>query len=136
MRSEHGRRGNADGRAADAAAAAPAANVPFPAELRALRLRRRADAVLARPPGAPIRELDELLTDACAAVLMLEARRERIDRERAVVLTVADGDPGAEIRAGELEHRASVLRDEAERLRALIAPLSARRRAHERGQRH
>jgi hypothetical protein len=109
--------------------------VPFPAELPALRLRRRAEAVLARPPTAPIRELDDLLTDACAAVLMLETHRARIERERAAVLAVAAGDPGAEMRADELVRRASVLFDEVERLRALIAPLSARRRAHERAQR-
>jgi hypothetical protein len=73
---------------------------------RRAALTRRAVALLAREPPAPIAELDALLTDACAAVLALRARAAPIGRER---------------RATELEH-----------LRELIAELTAARRAHER----
>jgi hypothetical protein len=75
---------------------------------RRTALTRRAVALLARDPPAPIGEVDALLTDACAAALALQARRLNIGRERLAV---------------EREH-----------LRELIAALSARRRAHERGQ--
>ena len=72
---------------------------------RRAALTRRAVALLAREPAAPIADVDALLTDACAAVLDLERPRVRIARER---------------RMAELEH-----------LRELIAELSARRRAYE-----
>ncbi len=69
-------------------------------------LTRRAVALLARDPPAPIAEVDALLTDACAAALALQSRHLRIGRERL---------------AAEREH-----------LRELIGSLAARRRAHER----
>jgi hypothetical protein len=45
------------------------------------QLRRRADALLRRVRPAPLAEVDELLTDACAAALVLEADRRRLQRE-------------------------------------------------------
>jgi hypothetical protein len=45
------------------------------------QLRRRADALLRRIHPAPLAEVDELLTDACAAALMLEADHRRLERE-------------------------------------------------------
>ena len=73
---------------------------------RRAALTRRAVALLARDPPAPIGEVDALLTDACAAALALQSRHVRIGRERL---------------AAEREH-----------LRELIGALAARRRAHER----
>jgi hypothetical protein len=73
---------------------------------RRAALVRRAVALLARDPPAQIAEVDALLTDACAAALALQARDLRIGRKRL---------------AAEREH-----------LGALIATLTARRRAHER----
>jgi hypothetical protein len=73
---------------------------------RRAALTRRAIALLARDPPAPVAELDALLTDACAAVFALRARGAGIGRARV---------------ATELEH-----------LRELIAELTAARRAHER----
>jgi hypothetical protein len=77
------------------------------ASQRRAALTRRAVALLAREPPAPIAEIDAVLTDACAAMLALRGGRVRIGRARL---------------AAELEH-----------LRELIAELTARRRAHERG---
>jgi hypothetical protein len=114
---------------------APAPRLPFPGDARGPQLRRRAEAVLARPSGAPIGELDAVLTDACAAVLMLETQCARIERERAAVAAVAAEDPATEVRADELGHRAALLRAEVEGIRALIAALTARRRAYERARR-
>ncbi len=74
---------------------------------RRAALTRRAVALLAREPPAPIAQIDALLTDACAAMLALQGGRVLIGR---VCL------------AAELEH-----------LRELIGELTARRRAHERG---
>jgi hypothetical protein len=45
------------------------------------QLRRRADALLRCVHPAPLAEVDELLTDACAAALVLEADRRRLQRE-------------------------------------------------------
>jgi hypothetical protein len=41
-------------------------------------LTRRAVALLARDPPAPIAEVDALLTDACAAALALETERRHL----------------------------------------------------------
>jgi hypothetical protein len=73
---------------------------------RRAALTRRAVALLARDPPAPIAEVDALLTDACAMSLALQAGHAGIGRRRL---------------ASEREH-----------LRELIAALTARRRAHER----
>ena len=76
------------------------------ASQRRAALTRRAVALLAREPPAPIAEIDAVLTDACAAMLALQEGRVRIGRARV---------------AADLEH-----------LRDLIGELTARRRAHER----
>jgi hypothetical protein len=41
-------------------------------------LTRRAVALLAQDPPAPIAEVDALLTDACAAALALEGQRQHL----------------------------------------------------------
>jgi hypothetical protein len=51
-------------------------------------LRCRADALLRRVHPALLAEVDELLTDACAAALMLEADQRRLERELASVREV------------------------------------------------
>jgi hypothetical protein len=48
-------------------------------------LTRRAVALLARDPPAPIAELDALLTDACAAVLALRARGSELEHLRELI---------------------------------------------------
>jgi hypothetical protein len=73
---------------------------------RRAALTRRAIALLAHDPPAPIGDIDALLTDACAAVLALEGRCVRMEDSRL---------------AAELEY-----------LRELIAELTAGRRAYER----
>lgn len=52
------------------------------------QLRRRADALFQRIQPAPLAEVDELLTDACAAALMLEGDHRRLERELASVREV------------------------------------------------
>jgi CHAD domain-containing protein len=53
---------------------------------RRAALTRRAVALLARNPPAPIADVDVLLTDACAAALALEAERQHL-RELIAELT-------------------------------------------------
>jgi hypothetical protein len=113
-----------------------AAPLPSPAELRALRIRERAAQVLAEAPVRDIHQLDEVLADACAAVLALETRTLRLRRTLfALEEIIEDEQPSVAGRIRELSQEIAGLCAERVQLRGLIDRLSARRRGFERARR-
>jgi hypothetical protein len=109
--------------------------LPSLAQARCRRLRRRAEILLAEDPVLRIDELDRLLTDACATVLMLEGRHVRL--QRAIdALDSRAGDAAHQASCGnELSQRAAALRAQIAEVRALVEVLTGHRRAHERSRR-
>jgi hypothetical protein len=109
--------------------------LPSLAHARCRHLRRRAEILLAEDPVRRIDELDRLLTDACATVLMLEGRQVRLQRV-VDALGPQRGDAAHEASCGdELSRRAAALRAQIAEVRALVEVLAGHRRAHERARR-
>ena len=104
---------------------------PF-APAPSVRLRRRAETLLAGEALPRIEDLDQVLTDACAMVLMLETRHLRLQRAIAALGGVPGDETPDALRADELSQRALALRTEIAELQALTKRLSARRRDYER----
>jgi hypothetical protein len=111
--------------------------VPLPplAQARCLRLRRRAEILLAEERVQRIDELDRLLTDACATALMLEGQHVRLQR----MINALGGHAGEAAHEApcpeELSRRAAALRAQIAEVRALIEVLTGHRRAYERARR-
>ena len=101
-----------------------------PMAARARRLRRRADVLLAGDPTANILDLDNLLTDACAAGLELQRRQRRLDRAVAALIGEEDA-PATAARAAALARESRDLRREIAKVEELIEELTPFRRAWE-----
>lgn len=94
-----------------------------------LALQDRIETLLGRHRGEPTRpsqrEINDLYTDGCAAVLALETERLRVKRRMTAAALDSADDPDAAREASALAARTDELIDELVRLKQLVRQLRA-----------